>query len=178
MTKMVSQSANHILLTDLMETRQADRLLTELGRCNWERRSTDFFELDVCLDAPNIMQRKHALLRGLARRVNSIAVSEWGIAGRQHGSVQFHRYLTGTGCALHSDAQDPSLRLLVFLRNEKQPADGGMFVWGRPGHRRVTLIEPQHNTGVLFLPSKGALHGVSQISSGARYTMVLRIPTR
>jgi hypothetical protein len=64
----------------------------------------------------------------------------------------------------------------MFIRDDARPIDGGLFVCGYPGQQEVSIIQSAHNTGILFSTKNTMLHGISEISHGTRYSMVLKLP--
>jgi len=93
--------------------------------------------------------------------------------------IEVHRLDAGDFIALHTDEGVCELRIVTFLGHDWKPSDGGFLVFPDRGNVRKTIcISPIHNTAVAFLTGRATEHGVSEVSSGSRYSIVGRLPVR
>lgn len=143
----------------------------------WSLKRTEFYEQYEfsCLDSSS---RVAAFLTSPA--VLSLVRTEMrAVFGREFHAdigVVCHKLLSGQRIGIHNDylLGEETHRLIVQLNRDMSDEDGGFLMLFGSGDasdvRRV--LRPRHLSGFAFEISKDSFHAVSEIRSGARYTLI------
>src|SRR5262249_31577342 len=128
----------------------ADSILGALERAReWRRETGDFYELDVLRCVDGLVGSFTAEFVGVATEAHQRATMWLGKRFNRSANIRAHRFVCGTGAALHSDALEPGVRLVTFF-SRASPEWGGALVFADPETRQAQLIKARHNLGVLF----------------------------
>lgn len=153
----------------------ADAILAALDAAPaWRRESADFYAFDALAGADAFVRQFEREFAAVAREAHARARDWLGVALVRDAGVRIHRFTAGTGAALHSDAAEPGVRLVVFLGRDT-PEEGASLVFADPVTRQGSVVPARHNLGVLFPTESGLHHGVTELGAGRRYSIVFSL---
>ncbi len=169
---------NYYCVTKAFSPKFAEEILFWLENdAKWFLKETDFYEQwefsleDIKNNHPISEQLKSLYFKSIIKKkmenfFNTVFENDLKIA--------FHKMLKNQTIRIHNDyLQDGETHRLIVQLNNNSVNGGYLILFNSDNPQDIhKVINPNHNTGIMFAISKKSYHAVSSVHEGSRYTFV------
>jgi hypothetical protein len=167
----------HFLVPSVLPVEAARDALGLLEASEWQLFDGDLYSFFVPSGNDDGALAAYAIVResGVLGRISRLAAIELGIVVDDSAAIEAHRYTSGSGIGVHSDANVGEFRFVVHLNRSWGVDDGGVLALSASADMRdARVLPPMHNTGIGFATGRATYHAVTERKRAESYLLVFR----